>query len=126
MLSTSFLTFSETYLMSKIRIWSLQTFRKFFMEFQLSSLFPNKASTALRTYLTASGGFMNDLICWMFLGVNPLTATFAYSIRGRTFYSSAITIFLSFSIFFSSTDRKVCSFSASALLADVSCMASVI
>ena len=96
--------------MSNTKIWSLQTLRKFFMEFQLSSLLPKRARTALRTYRTASGGFIKDLICCMLFGVRPLTATLAYSINGKTFYNYARTIFLSLSIFFYSTSRKACNF----------------
>ena len=75
------------------------------MEFQLSSLLPNNARTAFRTYRTASGGLIKERICCMFLGVSPLTAILASSMRGSTFYSSAITIFRSRCIFFSSTSR---------------------
>jgi hypothetical protein len=68
---------------------------------------------------------MNDLICWIFFEERPLTATLASSIRGSTFYNSALTILRSLSIFFYYTSRKDCNFSAYALLAEASCMASV-
>lgn len=105
---------------------SLQSFRKFFIEFQLSSLFPKIARTAFRTWRTASGGFMNARIFSIFFLDRPLTAVLAYYIKGKTFYNCLFTTSLSLSIFISSTDKNCSSFYFYALLAEASCIASVI
>lgn len=80
--STSLRIFSLMSLISKYKIFSLQTLRKFFIEFQVSSLFPKIVSTAFNTCLTVSGGFINARISSIFFFDNPLTAVLAYSIKG--------------------------------------------